>query len=359
MRVILLALVRLLTFRFRRRASLELELIALRHQLGVLQRTKRHPPMIRPADRLIWGWLYRLHPQALHWLRIAKPDTVIRWHRRGFLYYWRYKSRRRGSLPKVVKGEVRRLIFEMYSENAGWGAGRIHGELQKLGYKLTKRTVSNWLKRAPPRPPPGWRTFLNNHMHDAAAMDMFVVVTMSFRLLYAAVILSLDRRKILRINATEHPTQNWLANEVTEAFANNPRPNYLVRDRDRSYGRVFRGRVRELGIKEHVTAKQSPWQNTYVERVIWTIRRECLDHVIIMSEGHLRQILNKYVEYYNRSRTHFALDQDCPTPRVKQSLGDGKRIISISQVGGLHHRYERHVGRLADPHDSLRMQSGH
>lgn len=342
MRVILTTFIRLLMFRFRKRMSLELELVALRHQLGVLQRTKRHPPMITPADRLIWGWLYRAYPQSLRWLRIAKPETVIKWHRRGFLFYWRYKSRR-GRLPYKVKDELRRLIFQMYNQNAGWGAGRIHGELQKLGYKITKRTIINWLKRMPPPPPPGWRTFLENHIHDAAAMDMFVVVTMSFRLLFAAVIISLDRRQILRVSATEHPTQNWLASEVTEAFAKNPRPNYLIRDRDRSYGRKFSERVKELGIQEHVTAKQSPWQNVYVERAIWTIRRECLDHVIIMSEGHLRRILNAYADYYNRSRTHFALDQDCPISRPSQPLSEGK-VVAIPKVGGLHHRYERRVG---------------
>ena len=340
MRVILAALIRLLTFRFRKRMSLELELVALRHQLGVLQRTKRHPPLIRPVDRLIWGWLYRLHPKSLRWLRIAKPETVIKWHRRGFLYYWRYKCRRRGSLPRVVKGELRRLIFQMYHENPAWGAGRIHGELQKLGYKITKQTVHNWLKRLPPRPPPGWRTFLDNHMRDAAAMDMFVVVTMSFRLLFAMVIINLDRRKILHVSATEHPTQNWLANEVTDTFSRHPRPNYLIRDRDRSYGRKFSERVKELGIQEHVTRKQSPWENMYAERVIWTIRRECLDHVIILSEGHLRRVLNKYVDYYNRSRTHYALEQDCPISRPEQSIKEGT-VVSIPQVGGLHHRYVR------------------
>jgi transposase InsO family protein len=344
MRVILWTFIRILEFRFRSRMSLELELIALRHQLGVLQRTKSHPPLIKPVDRLLWGWLYRVHPKSLRWLRIAKPETVIKWHRCGYLYYWRYKCRRRGSLPRVVKAELQRLIFQMYSENAGWGAGRIHGELQKLGYKITKRTVAHWLKRLPPRPPPGWRTFLENHMHDAAAMDMFVVVTMSFRLLFAMVILSLDRRKILHVNATRHPTQNWLANEVTHAFTKHPRPNFLIRDRDRSYGRQFSTRVRDLGIQEHVTAKQSPWQNIYVERVIWTIRRECLDHVIVLSEDHLRRILNKYVHYYNHTRTHFALEQDCPISRPEQSLTDGTRIVSIPQVGGLHHRYERRAG---------------
>jgi transposase InsO family protein len=274
-------------------------------------------------------------------LRIAKPETVVKWHRRGFLFYWRYRCMRRGSLPRKVKGELRRLIFQMYNENAGWGAGRIHGELQKLGYKITKRTVAKYLKRVPPRPPPGWRSFLQNHMHDAAAMDMFVVISMSFRLLFAVIVLSLDRRKILHVSATEHPTQNWLASEVSEAFAHNPRPNYLIRDRDRCYGRKFSERVRELGIREHVTAKQSPWQNVYVERAIWTVRRECLDHVIVTSERHLRRLLTTYAEYYNESRTHYSLDQDCPVSRPEQSLGEGNKVIAIPQVGGLHHRYER------------------
>ena len=337
--MILSALIYWLTLRFRKRASLELELIALRHQLGVLKRIKKQPPMIIPADRLIWSWLYRAYPQSIRWLRIAKPETVIKWHRRGFLFYWRYKSMR-GRIPYKVKGELRRMIFQMYNENAGWGAGRIHGELQKLGYKITKRTVAKYLKRFPSRPTPGWKTFFQNHMHDAAAIDMFVVVSMSFRLLYAVIIIGLDRRKILRVNATEHPTQNWLASEISDAFAKNPRPNYLIRDRDRCYGRKFAERVKELGIREHITAKQSPWQNMYVERAIWTIRRECLSHVIIMNERHLKRILTAYVDYYNRSRTHFSLDQDCPISRPAQRLGEGK-IISIPQVGGLHHRYER------------------
>jgi transposase InsO family protein len=326
------------------RSSLELEIIALRHQLAVLQRTKRHPPLIIPADRFIWCWLYRAYPPAVRWLRIAKPETVIKWHRRGFLFYWRGKSKR-GRLPYKVKGELRRLIFQMYSENAGWGAGRIHGELQKLGFKITKRTVANYLKRVPPRPPPGWRTFLQNHMHDAAAIDMFVVVSMSFRLIYALIIIALDRRTILHVGATEHPTQNWLANELSQAFANNPRPNYLIRDRDRCYGRKFSERVKDLGIREHITAKQSPWQNLYVERAIWTLRRECFDHVIVTSERHLRRILVAYADYYNRSRTHYSLDQDCPISRPVQSVDDGNKIISIPQVGGLHHRYERRAAR--------------
>lgn len=342
MRVILSTLIYVLTFRFRRRVSLELEIIALRHQLAVLRRTKKEPPLITPADRFIWSWLYRVYPRAIQWVRIAKPETIIKWHRRGFLFYWRYRCRR-GRLPYKVKGELRRLIFQMYNENAGWGAGRIHGELQKLGYKITKRTIAKYLKRFPARPTPGWRIFLQNHMRDATAIDMFVVISMSFRLLYAMIIIGLDRRKILHVGVTEHPTQNWLASEISEAFAKNPRPNYLIRDRDRCYGRKFSERVKELGIREHITAKQSPWQNVYVERAIWTIRRECLNHVIVMNGRHLQRILTAYVDYYNRSRVHASLDQDCPVPRPTQTPADGDKVISISQVGGLHHRYERRV----------------
>jgi transposase InsO family protein len=177
-------------------------------------------------------------------------------------------------------------------------------------------------------------------MHDTAAIDMFVVVTMSFRLLYAMIIVSLDRRKILHFSTTEHPTQQWLADEVLRAFAKNPRPSYLIRDRDRCYGRKFSESVRQLGIRERVTAPQSPSQNVYVERTIWSIRRECLNHIFVMSERHLRRILTLYVDYYNRSRTHHALGQECPIPRPAQSISDGK-AIAIPQVYGLHHRYER------------------
>jgi len=231
----------------------------------------------------------------------------------------------------------------MYNENAGWGAGRIQGELLKLGYNVTKRTVAKYLAMYPLTPTPGWRTSLRNHMHDAAAIDMFVVISMSFRLLYAMIIIGLNRRKILHISTTEHPTQEWLSNEVSQAFARNPKPKYLIRDRDCCYGRKFSQRLRELGIREHVISKQSPWQNIYVERVIGSIRRECLNHMIIISERHLRRILASYIDYYNRSRTHYSLDQDCPIPRPTESPNKGNKIVAISCLGGLHHRYERRV----------------
>jgi len=340
MRVILSVLIFLLTFRFRKRISLELEVIALRHQLSVLQRRRKFAPLIFPADRFIWCWLYRAFPQSIQWMRLVKPETVIEWHRSGFLFYWRCRCNR-SHAPWKVKGQLRRLIIQMYNDNAGWGAGRIQGELLKLGYKVSKPTVAKYLARYPLTPTPGWRVFLRNHMHDAAAIDMFVVISMSFRLLYAMIIIRLDRRKILHVSTTEHPTQEWLSEEISQAFAKNQKPKYLIRDRDCCYGRKFSQRVKELGIREHVIAKQSPWQNMYVERAIWTIRRECLNHVIIMGERHLRRILEAYVDYYNRSRTHLSLDLDCPISRPAQTSDEGSKIVSIPQIGGLHHRYER------------------
>ncbi len=340
MRTILFTLLSLLVIRFRMRRSLEFEVVALRHQLAVLKRRQKHSSLITPADRFIWTWLYRACPQAAQWMRLVKPETVVEWHRRGYLYYWRCRSNC-GHVPWKVKGQLRRLIIQMYNENAGWGAGRIQGELLKLGYNVTKRTVAKYLAMYPLAPSPGWRTFLRNHIHDAAAIDMFVVISMSFRLLFAMVIIRLDRRTILHVGATEHPTQEWLSNEVSAAFFRIPKPKYLIRDRDSAYGRTFSKRLNELGIREHVVDKQSPWQNIYVERVIGTIRRECLNHVIILGERHLRRILRSYVEYYNRSRTHYSLDQDCPIPRPTQLLNCGNKIVSIPQVGGLHHRYQR------------------
>jgi transposase InsO family protein len=342
MRVILSTLIFLLTFRFRRRRSLELEVIALRHQLCVLKRRQRHLPHILPVDRFIWSWLYRAYPQAVQWMQIVKPGTVVEWHRCGYLYYWRRRSCK-GHVPWKVKGQLRRLIIQMYNENAGWGSGRIQGELLKLGYNVTKQTVAKYLAMYPIAPPPGWRTFLRNHMHDAAAIDMFVVISLSFRLLFAMVIIRLDRREILHVNATEHPTAEWLSNEVTETFKRIAKPKYLIRDRDSAYGLKFSKRLKELGIREHVVDKQSPWQNIYVERVISTIRRECLNHVIIVGERHLRRILTSYVAYYNTSRPHLSLGQDSPVPRPVQSISDGNKIDAIPQVGGLHHRYERRV----------------
>ena len=196
------------------------------------------------------------------------------------------------------------------------------------------------MPRRPKAPSPTWRSFLRNHMSDIAALDMFVVVTATFRLLYAIIVLGHDRRRVIHFGVTRNPTQIWLARQVTEAFPWDTAPRYLLRDRDASYGQSFRDRVRAMAINEVITAPRSPWQNAYVERVIGSIRRECLDHLIILDEAHLRRILAAYFGYYHRTRTHLSLNKDCPEPRAISPPAAGQ-IIAVPEVGGLHHRYER------------------
>src|SRR6202158_2225815 len=189
-------------------------------------------------------------------------------------------------------------------------------------------------------PPPTWRTFLRNEAIGIAAIDMFVAVSVSFRLLYVMVILAHGRRRIVRFDVTQHPTAAWLSQQVVEAFPWDTAPSFLLRDRDAFYGSVFSKRVAAMGIAEVVTAPRSPWQNAYVERVIGSIRRECLDQVVIFNERHLQRVLSSYVDYYHRKRTHLSLKKDCPDPRPIRQPRSG-RVMVIPQVGGLHHRYER------------------
>ena len=228
----------------------------------------------------------------------------------------------------------------MSSANPLWGALRIHGELLKLGIEISQATVAKYMVRRRGTPSQNWRTFLRNHAEGIAAIDMFVVAFASFQLLYVMIILAHDRRKILRTAVTEHPTAAWVSRQVTEAFPWNTAPRYLLRDRDSSYGADFCNRVEAMGIREVITAPRSPWQNAYVERVIGSIRRECLDHIVIFNERHLRRVLSSYVDYYQRTRTHLSLDKDCPDSRpiIPRRIG---KVIAIPQVGGLHHRYER------------------
>jgi transposase InsO family protein len=228
----------------------------------------------------------------------------------------------------------------MSSANPLWGAPRIHGELLKLGIEVSQATVAKYMVRRRGTPSQNWRTFLRNHAEGVAATDMFVVASASFRLLYVMIILGHARRKIVRTAVTQHPTAAWLSRQVTEAFPWDTAPAYLLRDRDASYGADFRNRVEAMGITEVITAPRSPWQNAYVERVIGSIRRECLDHIVIFNERHLRRVLSSYVDYYECTRTHLSLDKDCPHPRPIMPRRIGK-VIAFPQVGGLHHRYER------------------
>jgi len=335
---ILCALVSIFEFRVRSRASLELELIALRHQVTVLRRQRPGRPQLSSLDRLLWVWLYRIWPQVIDAMVLVKPATVVQWHRKGFGLYWRWRSRRPGR-PKIGT-EIRDLIRRMSKANPLWGAPRIHGELLKLGIKISQATVGRWMPWCPKVPSPTWRTFLRNHLPDIAAIDMFVVATATFRLLYALIVLSLDRRRVVHFEVTQNPTQVWLSGQMTEAFPWDTAPRYLLRDRDKSYGPAFRYRVRAMGITEVITAPRSPWQNPYAERLIGSIRRECLDHVIILNERHLRRVLSSYFQYHHDARTHLSLNKDCPRPRRVQ-LPSAGNIIAFPEVGGLHHRYER------------------
>ena len=281
-------------------------------------------------------------------LVIVKPETVIGWHRKGFRLYWSWKSRRRKGGRPPIPCDVRALISRMSRENPLWGAPRIHGELLKLGIEVSEATVSKYLARFPKPPSQTWRTFLGNHAKDIASIDFFVLPTATFRLLMVFIVLRHERRQVVHFGVTASPTATWVAQQITEAFPWDSAPRNVIRDRDSVYGALVRARIKAMGIEEVVTAPRSPWQNPYVERMIGSIRRECLDHLIIIDERHLRRILASYFDYYHRSRTHLSLGKDSPIPRLVESAKAGK-IIALPQVGGLHHRYERLSHGTAGP----------
>lgn len=228
----------------------------------------------------------------------------------------------------------------MAAANPLWGAPRIHGELLKLGIDIAERTVSRLMPRQRKPPSQSWRTFLDNHLKELVSVDFFTVPTATFRVLFVFVVLSHDRRRVLHFNVTEHPTAEWTAQQIIEAFPEDRAPRYLLRDRDQIYGEDFRQRVKGMGVEELITAAHSPWQNAYVERLIGSIRRECLNHVIVLGEHHLRSILKSYFEYYHCARTHLSLGKDAPEARPTQRPESGE-VIELPQVGGLHHPYER------------------
>ena len=223
---------------------------------------------------------------------------------------------------------------------AGTGASRIHGELLKLGFPVSQAAVSRYMPKRPPNSGQTWRTFLRNHLHCTASIDFLVVPTLTFRILYVLVVLSHDRRNVVHFGVTAHPTAEWTARQITEAFPWDEAPQFIIRDRDSTYGRRYRNRLMAMGVKDVPTTPRSLWQNGYVERVIGSVRRECLDHIIAKNEMHLRRVLTTYFAHYNRTRTHLSLNKDPPTPRPVCPVRHG-RIIAIPEVGGLHHRYER------------------
>src|ERR1700694_1105079 len=337
----MIALVRfflsLLSSLLKPKLRLAAENAALRHQLIVLRRKMRGRAWLTNNDRWFFIQMYRWFPSILQVLTIIRPETLVRWHRAGFRSYWRWKSRSLGGRPQI-EADLRALIRRMSIENPLWGAPCIHGELLKLGFEVAQSSVAKYMVKRRGPPSQEWRTFLCNHAPDIAAMDLFVVPTIGFSLLYAFVIVRLDRRDLVWINVTANPTAEWVARQMTEAFPWDDAPKYLIRDRDRIYGAVVTRRLRAMGIGDKPTAPASPWQNGFAERLIGSIRREWVDHVIVLGEMHLRRILRFYARYYNHIRTHRSLDKDAPVSRPVQRVGV---ISSRAVLGGLHHHYAR------------------
>jgi hypothetical protein len=322
---------------FKAKSRLEAENAALRQQLIVLRRKVKGRARLTNTDRWFFVRLYRWFPSILEVLSIIHPETLVRWHRAGFRRYWHWKSRRRGGRPQV-RTELRALIRQMSVENPLWGAPRIHGELLKLGFEVSQSSVAKYMVKRRGPPSQGWRAFLRNHAPDIAAMDLFAVPTLSFDLLYAFIIVRLDRRDLIWIDVTRHPTAEWIARQITEAFPWNEAPRYLIRDRDCIFGAIVTRRLRAMGIRDKPIAPASPWQNAFAEQLIGSIRRECVDHIIVLGEAHLRRILRCYARYNNEIRTHRALNKDAPRSRAVQQVGI---IKSHAILGGLHHQYVR------------------
>src|SRR6516165_8533661 len=299
---------------FKPKSRLEAENAALRHQLIVLQRRVSGRVQLTNGDRLFLVMLYRWFPSILQAITIIRPETLVRWHRAGFRQYWRWKSRPHGGRPQV-SGDLRALIRRISVDNPLWGAPRIHGELLKLGFDVSQSSVAKYMVKRCGPPSQGWRTFLRNHAPDIAAMDLFVAPTFGFDVLYTFIIVRLARRDLVWINVTPHPTADWIARQITEAFPWNEAPRYLIRDRDQVYGAATRHRLRAMGIRDKPTTPGSPRQNGFAERLIGSIRRECVDHVIALSEAHLRRILQAHARYYNDVRTHRSLDKDSSADR--------------------------------------------
>jgi len=322
---------------FQSRSRLQVEILVLRHQLIVLRRTAPKRAPLNAVDRLLFVLLYRLWSGVLDSIAVIKPDTIVRWHRRGFRALWRWKSRRRLGRPRIAK-DMRDLIREISRANPLWGAPRIHGELLKLGIDVVQSTVAKYMLRTRRPPSQSWRTFLRNHAEAIASIDLFVVPTITFGMLFGFVVLHHGRRQLVHVGVSAHPTAEWISHQISEAFPWDRAPRHLIRDRAGAFGEIFKKRLYAMGIRDRPTAPRSPWQNAYVERLIGSIRRDCLDHLIIVDERHLRNLLRDYAEYYNRLRTHLSLNKDAPFGRPVQSHGV---LCRLPHFGGLHHSFVR------------------
>lgn len=326
---------------FRSRTFLWLENLALRQQLTVLQ-AKRRRPRLSIVDKLFWIMARKLWSDWKKSLLVVTPETVVRWHKAGFRLYWRWISRKEKTGRKAISRELRDLIFQMMQENPTWGAPRIHGELLKLGFAVSERTVLRWMRRAPRSPEPAqrWKTFLSNHREAIAAMDFCTVPTLSFGVLYLFFVIGHDRRRILHFNVTRHPTSAWVVQQLREAFPYDSTHRYLICDRDAKFNVEVEATVKTLGSKPVRTSFRSPWQNGIAERWVGSCRRDLLDHVIPLNERHLKRLLRDYVDYYHDDRTHLGLGKETPGGRATLIRTPAAQVTSASRLGGLHHRYD-------------------
>jgi transposase InsO family protein len=324
----------------RPRQDLALENLLLRHQLAVLTRPTRTRPhaRLRLWDKVLWILARRFYAGWREQLTFVTPDTVPRWHRQGWRLFWRWKSRSRGGRPHL-RPEIQDLIATMSRENRLWGTERIRGELLKLGIVVSNRSIRRYRWRGPRRPPSQtWRTFLANHAYHLWAADLFTVSTLTFKTLYVLVFIAHGRRELVHVNVTANPTAAWVWRQLIEATPWGSKPRHLLRDRDAIYGRAFRRRAQRIGIDAIATPIHAPKANAVAERLIGTLRRECLDHLIVLDERHLASILNEFMRYYNRERPHRTLGLQTPELKTRPRAGS---IRSRPVLNGLHHIYER------------------
>ena len=334
----LLLLVSLFRAVLRDRNDLVAENLLLRQQLAVLTRPTRKRAPLRTRDKLFWTLVRAVRRDWRQHLLLVRPESVVRWHRQGWKLFWCWRSRGRLGRPRL-SAEVRELIARMARENPTWGSERIRGELLKLGIVVSKRSIQQYRRRGPARPPrQTWRTFLANHRSEIWAADLLTIQTLTFRTLYVLLFITHARRVLVHVNVTASPTAAWVWRQLLEAAPWGRTPLYLLRDRDAVYGGDFVQRTRRLGIQTLLSPVRAPRANAVAERVVRTLRNECLDHLIVLNERHLRSILAEFVRYYNEERPHRGLGLETPTPATRPAAGP---IRSRRVVGGLHHAYER------------------
>ena len=336
----LLALLAAARVFFRSRHDTALEILALRQQVAVLKR-KRPRARLNSVDRWFWTTLRQVWSRWAEVLVVVKPETVVGWHRAGFRLFWRWRSRSRGGRPKTT-AEIRALIRRLADENLTWGAPKVHGELLKLGFVVSERTVARYLRRIRRRGDPGksWLTFLANHREVIAAFDFFTVPTVTFQLLYCFFVIEHGRRKILHYNVTRHPTSEWIVQQLRDAFPEAGPLRYVILDHDTKFDDDVVAFLKATGLQPKPTSIRSPWQNGIAERWVGGCRRELLDHVIPLNEAHLRRLVHDYISYFHEDRIHDSLDKDTPNRRpVETKPHPEARLLAGARLGGLHHRY--------------------